>query len=360
MFLKIKGIMSLVLFFAVLGFSGCEKINHADLFEGEIKNQPIIVMTYNVYLGSSTEPVLNVSNLLQVPTEVANVYNNFIQSNFPARATEIAKSIKEHQPHLIGLQEMSLIRSQSPGDRILGGLVPASEVVMDFRSVLLDALSAEGLNYRIAGEVENVDVEMPMLTDEGIVDIRLTDYDVILAREDVGISELSSTNFTNTYSVDMLGLEIKRGYVGVNATINGNTYRFINTHLEAFSQDIRVSQTRELIDGLSQESLPIILLGDFNTEAPSGESYSLLIEAGYMDAWVTDMHGSGETCCQDADLLNEANKHFKRIDHIFVGSMVSNLLLSTTKKVGDSSETRKKLGMWPSDHSGVVSKLFIK
>ena len=89
-------------------------------------------MTYNVYLGSSTEPVLNVENLLQVPSEVANVYNTFIASDFPGRAQAIAKSIKAHQPDLIGLQEMSLIRRQIPGDRIAGGLVPAEEVVMDF------------------------------------------------------------------------------------------------------------------------------------------------------------------------------------------------------------------------------------
>ena len=83
--------------------------------------EPLTVMTYNVYVGSSADPLLSVENLLQVPTEVANMYNNVMASDFPSRAAVIAKSIKTYQPHLIGLQEISLIRKQSPGDRITGG-----------------------------------------------------------------------------------------------------------------------------------------------------------------------------------------------------------------------------------------------
>ena len=207
-------------------------------------------------------------NLLQVPTEVANVYNTFLASDFPGRAQAIAKSIKAHQPHLSGLQEMSLIRRQFPGDRIAGGSVPAEEVVMDFRRVLMDALKSEGVDYRIAAEVENIDVEMPMFSDAGIVDVRLTDYDVILARNDVATSDPTGANYINTFGIEMLGLEVKRGYTAVAATVAGVTYRFVNTHLEAFSETVRLAQTHELIDSLSEETLPIILLGDFKPPAP--------------------------------------------------------------------------------------------
>lgn len=71
-------------------------------------------------------------------------------------------------------------------------------------------------------------------------------------------------NFTNAYEIEMLGLAVKRGYAAVDATVGGVTYRFVNTHLEAFSEEVRVAQTRELIDNLSDETLPILLLGDFN------------------------------------------------------------------------------------------------
>jgi len=351
---KIKSVLFFFLLLFVL--SGCENAKHL-LTPSPVmsETEPLTVMTYNVYLGSSTKAVLNVENLLEVPTEVANVYNNFIASDFPGRAAAIAKSIQKHRPHLIGLQEMSLIHRQSPGDRITGGLVPAEEVVMDFRSVLMEALKSEGLDYRIAAEVENIDVEMPMFTDAGIVDVRLTDYDVILTRSDVATSDPTGATYINTFGIEMLGLEVKRGYTAVDATVAGVTYRFVNTHLEAFSETVRVAQTHELIDSLSDETLPIILLGDFNTPAADGRAYQLLIDAEYIDTWQVD--ADGNTCCQAKDLLNAVSGHIKRIDQIFVCNSEADVSVLRTQTVGDHPSDRLTSGLWPSDHAGVVAEL---
>ena len=339
----------------LLSLSGCEKITAPMLPDTSTPDtEPLTVMTYNVYVGSSAEPLLSVENLLQVPTEVANMYNNVMASDFPARAVTIAKSIKTYQPHLIGLQEISLIRKQSPGDRITGGLVPAEEVVLDFLQILMDALQTEGLNYQVAAKVENIDVEMPMFTDTGIDDVRLTDYDVILSRSDVTISRVMSANYTNALTIEMLGLEVKRGYAAVDATVAGVAYRFVNTHLEAFAAENRVAQTQELVDILTDETLPIILLGDFNTRAPNGTAYQILLSAGYMDVWQMDSAGTGNTCCQDDDILNAVSDHSVRIDQIFV----RNLELPTsvlTHTIGDKPSDLLPSGLWPSDHAGVVA-----
>ena len=321
--------------------------------------EPLTVMTYNVYVGSSAEPLLSVENLLQVPTEVATMYNNVIASDFPGRAAAIAKSIKAYQPHLIGLQEISLIRRQTPGDSIARGTVPAEEIVMNFLQILMDAFQAEGLDYQVAAQVENIDVEMPMFADTGIVDVRLTDYDVLLARSDVAISRPTSENYANSLTIEMLGLEVKRGYVAVDATVSGVTYRVVNTHLEAFAEENRVAQTQELVDIFSDETLPVVLLGDFNTAAPDGSGYQILLSAGYVDVWQMDSEGTGNTCCQDDDILNEVSDLGKRIDLIFVG----NLELPTsvmTYTVGDTSSERLASGLWPSDHAGVVAHLALE
>ena len=114
-----------VLFGILWSLSGCERVTPPMLPEGSTPEmQPLTVMTYNVYLGSSVDPVLSVENLLEVPTAVANVYNTVEASDFPGRARAIAASIKTYQPHLIGLQEIALIRRQSPGDRIAGWNCP--------------------------------------------------------------------------------------------------------------------------------------------------------------------------------------------------------------------------------------------
>ena len=345
----------LLLFGILLSLSGCERISDTILpDDSTLEAEPLIVMTYNVYVGSSAEPLLAVENPLQAPQEVANMYNNVIASDFPGRAAAIAKSIKTSQPHLIGLQEISLIRRQSPGDSITNRTPDAEEVVLDYLQILRDALQAEGLSYEVAGKVENIDVEMPMFTDTGLEDVRLTDYDVILSRSDVMVSRPMSMNYTHKLTIETLALEIERGYIAIDATISGVTYRVVNTHLEAFVPESRIPQTQELVDILSQETLPIILLGDFNTPAPDGTAYQILLSAGYVDVWQMDSKGTGNTCCQDADILNEVSDHSVRIDQIFV----RNLELPTsvmTHTVGDKPSDRLPSGLWPSDHAGVVA-----
>ena len=131
-------------------------------------------MSYNIYFGSSLNPILAVKNPLQIPGEVSNMYNNVEASDFPGRAVAIARSIKVYQPHLIGLQEISLIRTQSPGNSIINRTPDAEEVFLDSLTVLMSALQAEGLSYKVAVKVENIDAEMPMLTKIGLMDVRLT------------------------------------------------------------------------------------------------------------------------------------------------------------------------------------------
>ena len=352
--LKLK--IALLILVLIVTVSGCERITDTVITATkQPEAQPLTVMTYNVYVGSSAQPLLNVQELLQVPTEVAKMYANVMASDFPNRAIGIAKSIKEHNPHVIGLQEIALIRHQSPGDYLAGNPTLAEEVVLDFLQLLMDALENQGLDYNVAAQVENIDAEMPMLAETGLDDIRLTDYDVILARSDVEISRQVTANYDSTLNIEMLALEIQRGYAAVDATIAGTTYRIVNTHLEAFIEPIRVSQTQELVDILSNETLPIILLGDFNTRATEGTGYNILLNAGYVDVWQMDSEGTGNTCCQDDDILNDLSDLTVRIDQIFVRNLNPTSIVTHT--VGDKPGDRLAQGLWPSDHAGVVAQL---
>ena len=56
----------------------------------------------------------------------------------------LADEVLLHQPHLIGLQEVALVRRQSPGDVFLGNPEPATEIDMDFLQMYLDALAERG------------------------------------------------------------------------------------------------------------------------------------------------------------------------------------------------------------------------
>ena len=350
----------LLLFGTLLSLSGCERISGPMLPDDStvVETEPLTIMTYNVYVGANMEPLLGITNLLEVPAAVAEIYNQALASDFPGRAAGIAALIKTHRPHIIGLQEVSLMRLQSPGDRLTGG-DPAEDVVLDFLEILMDALQTEGLNYQVAAKVQNFDVEMPMGSFTEYDDVRLTDFDVILTRDDVTVSRPMVTNYVNTFTVEELFVEIARGYAAIDATVAGTTYRVINTHLESFLKDIRVAQAQELIDGLATETLPIILLGDFNTPAPDGTAYQMFLSAGYIDTWQMDSEGTGYTCCQAKDLQNEVSEHYERIDQIFVRNLELPASVMTNT-VGDKPSERLTSGLWPSDHAGVVAHFAVE
>ena len=354
----------IVLFGILLSFSGCERMKSPMVPETSIPaGEPLTLMTYNVYVGADMIPLLGITNLLEVPGAVASLYDTVIASDFPQRAGAIANAIKVHQPHIIALQEISLIRTQTPGDRLTGG-EPAEEVVLDFLEVLMDALQTTGLNYRVAAKVENFDVEMPMSATGSFTeydDVRLTDYDVILAREDVIVSRPTQMNYTEALSLEELFISVQRGYVAIDATVADTTYRVVNTHLEALEESsvmatVRVAQTEELVASLRDETLPLILLGDFNTAAPDGAAYKILLDAGYVDLWQMDSEGTGNTCCQAPLLQNETSELYARIDQIFVRNWERPTAVMT-QTIGDTPADRLPSGVWPSDHAGVVASL---
>ena len=98
---------------------------------------------------------------------------------------------------------------------------------------------------------QNFDVEVPRLdgVDEhgaptGFTDIRLTDYNVILARRDVAVTNPASGNYVTQLPVP--GLDIKQGWTAVDARVGHTTYRFVNTHLDAEAEPVRNGQARPI------------------------------------------------------------------------------------------------------------------
>ena len=338
----------------------------------QVQNGPggITVMNRNLYIGTDVSIVLTADSPAQVPGLAAEAFQTLLSTNYPERAEALADEIAETMPHVVGIQEASLIRIQSPSDAIIGGSDPAVDVVFDYLEILLAALDARGLDYRVAGAVENVDIEIPMVA--GIdpltfSDIRVTDFDVILARGDVETSNVVESNFQAELPLLSLGISLPRGYVAVDATISDRTYRIVNTHLEPFHPEVQRAQAQELLGVLDSETHPIVLLGDFNSPAPAGDTYQLLLSDGYVDVWTRNVRpkgGAGDTCCQAADLRNAASMLNRRIDLILFKSGNDKhghdgLGAVFAEVVGEETGDRTPSGLWPSDHAGVVATLRI-
>jgi endonuclease/exonuclease/phosphatase family metal-dependent hydrolase len=340
-----------------LSITGC------DSTDGPDASADVTVMSYNVYLGADIFDLVGAPPE-QIPLIAAQLFAQVQATNFPARATAIASIVAEHDPALIGLQEVTLYRTQSPSDYVQGVTEPnAQDVAIDFLQILMDALAAEGLNYRVVANVTNADVELPSTTDgQNFTDIRLTDRDVILARADVTTTNRVDANFsaevTAPIPVGGMTIPFTRGYNHVRATVDGVSFTFANTHLEvqvAGDQQPQVGQAFELMQALNSLPQPIVLVGDFNSP-PDGSgtiAYSL-VDAQFTDA-VTEVGPQEPTCCQAANLLNETSQLTSRIDLIFYRGNAQPL---STVTVGNRQQDRIN-GLWPSDHAGVVATLRI-
>jgi len=325
--------------------------------------RPVKVMTRNLYAGTDLGPLLSATSLPEFAFEVTQAFGRVQATDFPARAKVLAKEIKEADPHLIGLQEVALWRIGEPGV-LDGSITPATTVVYDFLASLQDELSHRGLHYSVVIVQNEFDAEGPSTLG---FDIRLTLRDVILAKADLPPDELTlsnanSANYLATLSLPTVAgpLTFTRGWTSVDATVNRRAFRFINTHLEAFSPYHRWAQSNELLlpGGPTDTSLPVVLVGDFNSspdEAGPFLAYANLIAAGFVDTWLqVNPTDPGYTGFNAADLLNPTPTLTTRVDHVLTRPGVE---VFRSMIVGIDQDNRTPSGLWPSDHAGVVATL---
>ena len=175
----------------------------------------------------------------------------------------------------------------------------------------------------------------------------------------------------------------ERGFVGIDATVEGQPYRFVTTHLETrlepdplgryfqTAQATELQQTLQALQYLDPRARTLVV-GDFNSDPRDIEEiegitppYQIFADE-YMDAW-TMRPGTrtgngaplvGYTCCQAEDLTNHRSELYERIDLIFS--------LATPKKVKDARLLGESVAdktpppgprLWPSDHASVAARL---
>lgn len=359
----------------------------------------LVVMTQNLYVGSNLFQVLD-GEPDEVPFTAAKIFSDIQITDFQQRAESIANLVMEHEPHLVGLQEVSLIRTQCPDDIVFppnNSAPNATDVYADYLQILLDALAARGLNYEVAASIENADVELPVanlgLLDcpYPLFDARLTDYDVTLRRHDVDVTLSVSANYQANFPVPTPAgpIVFKRGYNIVDTDIAGRSYRFVNTHLEVngnpfangfqFAQAYELTQTLDNMATIFGDEI-LVVVGDLNSDPGDGPlvncmqppafdtpglcptPYAVMTGSGYTDTWTVrnGASASGYTCCQADLLMNEVSWLDQRIDHVWVrpplaGAQGPNFLRGVhAEVVGAHQDDRTVDGLWPSDHAGVV------
>jgi endonuclease/exonuclease/phosphatase family metal-dependent hydrolase len=331
------------------------------------REKTVTVMTQNLYLGADVAPVVQaaLTDPSTVPLAVAEVWAKVRSTDFPARARALAGEIGRTRPDLIGLQEAALYRSQFPADSIGPEPTPATHVEYDFVELLVNALAERGLRYEVVAVSTGFDVELPRLTSFDPLefeDLRLTEREVILAAADrrprMKLSNIQAGHFET--NLDLGFVVVNRGWASVDVKTRGEEFRFITTHLEADDELVRRSQSNELLLGPARTSMPVVLVGDFNSNANGDETsaaYFNLLSGGLRDAWSEAFPGeAGTTCCQDELLISPVpfSASQERIDLVFLRG---DLRVAEIAVVGARITDKTPSGLWPSDHAGVVAEI---
>lgn len=318
----------------------------------------LTVMSRNLYLGADIIPLASAPDLASFEQSAAQVWRNVEATDFPTRAKALAEEIRATKPDLIGLQEAAIWRRTPSGSK--GGGQKANQVVYDYIRTLRSELRKLKLNYTVVIEQDEFDFQAPTALG---YDIRLTQRDAILKRvgTKVQTGKKRKGQYKTTFVVPTQAgtADSTRGWVSVDAKVGGKSFRFVNTHLEAYGDEIREAQAKELLGSkgpLTSKRTRTILVGDLNSD-PKGETaqaaaYKAIEKAGFRNVFSTLPKTSGQN-----ELVNNTTSELKSsIDHILVRPRQTVL---DTEVVGDSSSDRIS-GLWPSDHAGVVAKLRLR
>ena len=330
--------------------------------EATVRTADVTVMTRNIYLGANIFRITQAQTAQDIPEITAEIFAIMESNDFRERAGGLAAEIQATDPHLVGLQEVVMYRTQDPSDYVEGVTTPnAADLHTDFLQVLMDSLAALGLDYTIASQVVNADVELPAAkTDSTFFDVRMTDRDVILARADVGTANPGGDGFDVIVPFELVTGDtvwFERGYTWVDATVDDVDFTFVNTHLEISAGGqlviFQTAQVKELVERFGG-STPVVAVGDFNTK-PGEQPYINLTQA-FTDAWPLLGGADSLTCCQN-EVLTTTRELYSRIDLIVHAGAVAPL---SGEVVGNELADRTASGLWPSDHAGVVTTLRIE
>jgi endonuclease/exonuclease/phosphatase family metal-dependent hydrolase len=337
--------------------------------------QPLKTMTRNVYLGADLTPAIGAADLGSLVAASGQILRDVTHNDFPTRAEGLAQEILETKPDLVGLQEVALWRTAPVNFAVLQTGPSATTVRYDYLQELLGHLNQRKQEYEVVVVQEEFDFETPADEDPmtggpygADINGRLTMRDVILARSAAYVRTWNEQggHFATLLPVPILGtpVPVVRGWTATDAWVRGSEpFRFVNTHLEAYNPLVRAAQAGELVadDGPATSDVPVILVGDFNSDDDTVTgldtlAYNVLLDAGMVPISTDDPL----SCCLNSSLLGEfdggAITDFDhQVDHIMTRDPY-NVFLRHSEVTGLEPVN----GFWDSDHAGVFSTLRLR
>lgn len=317
----------------------------------------LTVMSRNIYLGADLLPLAvygpDPANEPAFSVAAGGVWSVVQATNYPLRARGLAAELKKYKPDVVGLQEAAVWRRSKTATG------EPTTVSYDFIKTLLAEAKKRGVHYRLVVAQDEFDFTAP--TNLGYK-IRFTQRDALLVRKGapIRVQATSKKQYSESFKVETpVGVaDSKRGWVALDAKYGSRNLRIINTHLEAYGNDIRTSQAKELTAGPVNTSRRLIVFGDLNSPSndagPAGDAYRTLTAAGLDSVFKSPV----ATCCQDERLDNPTSKLSEPIDQVMLRPK-DKFTVRKTFLTGNRASDRIS-GLWPSDHAGVGARVKVK
>jgi endonuclease/exonuclease/phosphatase family metal-dependent hydrolase len=101
------------------------------------------------------------------------------------------------------------------------------------------------------------------------------------------------------------GLTIQSGWISADIHTGNRQFRFVTTHLESpipgvpEATEVQVAQAQELVHDLRNLTIPVVIGGDFNSDALHGgfvddtPAVDVITAAGYSETWPATSHPGG-------------------------------------------------------------------
>lgn len=168
-----------------------------------------------------------------------------------------------------------------------------------------------------------------------------------------------------------------RGFVSADCILNARPFRFVNTHLAAFSSTYRYLQALQLASSgpASTLAMPVVLVGDLNSDpsntvTPPGDvvannaAYLTFLGYGYADTWTLVNPSTTDPSLAEPGDTSGLNEFVDDVDTSSITSRIDHVLARGIVAVDKSNVTglhptksRTPGGLWASDHAGVIARV---
>jgi len=365
----------------------------------------VTVMTRNLYLGSDVGVAMDLIPNLSAAAQF--MWDQVKATDFNKRAPKLAAEVIAQKPDVIGLQEATIWFCKK-------NAFSKRTEVFNFTKQFLAATKAQGTEYVLAQKdgitalntgysiaavpfvtiVNDPETFQPLFgQDKAACGFEIADALAVRADLASKILKVGNTEYEQTYTIVPTIMTIYRGYTWADIQIGNTPVRFVTTHLESLWDENKIPnaaiQAQQLIADLKNTDMPVVIMGDFNSDprdprisddpnaggqptasevCPAGSStcnaYLLMRESGYKDVGPDSLDPMNNTWGMNALLTGPDPVRLKysqqlgnyagysdRLDYVFVKNGVE--VISATL-IGATPPNNLN-----TDHAGVVSTLLI-